>query len=427
MGNKTAESAETAKPVQAASPDNEDERGENEQAAHAATPAKDGDKLVNYLTMFGHLCSDINQGALSAVLPFLVAFNGYSYFEVTMLLFFSNIASAVIQPLFGWIGDRRACPWFMAVGVFLAGLGMFGIGYLDDYALVLASSLVSGVGIAMFHPEGGRLANLSAGKSKAGGMSIFAVGGSIGFFVGPTLCAIFLTAFGMHGTLVFLVPAVLCPAVLLVFERRFKALGIASQHVGAGEGIATPPERWGRFSLLMVVLSLRSIIGYGLVAFVPLFVMGVLGHDETTSSLVLSAFSIVGAVATFLSGRASDAAGPHRLLIACLAFTAVLFAAFSQAGTLAVAVALALALAVSSDLCHPSTVALGMSYVPRHLGMASGISYGVTVCVGGVAEPFLGMAGDNVGLPAVMLILAGITVVALALSVVCARIDKTRP
>ena len=392
-------------------------------------PARDGDKVVNYLTMFGHLCSDINQGALSAVLPFLVACNGYSYFEVTLLLFFSNIASAVIQPLFGWIGDRRACPWFMAVGVFLAGLGMFGIGYLDDYALVLASSLVSGVGIAMFHPEGGRLANLSAGKSKAGGMSIFAVGGSIGFFVGPTLCAIFLTAFGMHGTLVFLVPAVLCPVVLLAFERRFKALGIAAQHVAKGEGDGTgaPPERWGRFSLLMVVLSLRSIIGYGLVAFVPLFVMGVLGHDETTSSLVLSAFSIVGAVATFLSGRASDAADPHRLLIVCLAFTAVLFAAFSQAGTLAVAVALALALAVSSDLCHPSTVALGMSYVPRHLGMASGISYGVTVCVGGVAEPFLGMAGDAVGLPAVMLILAGITVVALVLAVVCTRVDKPRP
>ncbi len=407
------------------SPKKEDRasKKDNSQAA-GGTPKKatekDGDKVVNYLTMFGHLCSDINQGALSAVLPFLVAYNGYSYFEVTMVLFFSNIASAVIQPLFGWIGDRHACPWFMAVGTFLAGLGMFGIGYLGNYSLVLVSALVSGIGIAMFHPEGGRLANLSAGKSKARALSIFAVGGSTGFFVGPTLCAIFLTAFGMHGTAVFLVPAIICPIVLLFFERRFKALGVAVQRSSGSKEDATP-ERWGAFSLLMVVLSLRSIISYGLLAFIPLFVMNVIGCDETTSSLVLSAFSVAGAVATFLSGRASDAMGSYKLLIVCLISTIILCAAFSQAATLAIAIALALLLAISSDICHPSTIAIGMSYVPHHLGMASGISYGVTVCVGGVAEPFLGMAGDSLGLPAVMLILAAITAVATVLSIIVWR------
>ena len=78
----------------------------------------EGDKLANYLTMLGHLCADINQGALSAILPFLVVGAGYSYLEATMLLFASNIASGIIQPLFGWLGDRHPCPWFMALGVF---------------------------------------------------------------------------------------------------------------------------------------------------------------------------------------------------------------------------------------------------------------------------------------------------------------------
>ena len=67
----------------------------------------EGDKLANYLTMLGHLCADINQGALSAILPFLVVGAGYSYLEATMLLFASNIASGIIQPLFGWLGDRH--------------------------------------------------------------------------------------------------------------------------------------------------------------------------------------------------------------------------------------------------------------------------------------------------------------------------------
>ena len=57
-----------------------------------ALRADTGDKLANYLTMLGHLCSDINQGALSAILPFLVVGSGYTYFEATMLVFAANTA-----------------------------------------------------------------------------------------------------------------------------------------------------------------------------------------------------------------------------------------------------------------------------------------------------------------------------------------------
>ena len=222
------------------------------------------DKLVNYLCMTGHICADINQGALSATLPFLVMYDGYSYTAVAGLVFAANIASAVIQPLFGAIGDHRACPWFMALGVFLAGLGMCGLGFFDAYWTVLASAMVSGIGVAMFHPEGGRLSNLAAGARKANGMSIFAVGGNIGFFVGPLMAAVFLTAFGMHGTLAFLFPTTICAIVLLAFNKRFLSLGIAKNSTTQKDA---KPERWGNFALAMGVLSVpidRRIRTYGI-------------------------------------------------------------------------------------------------------------------------------------------------------------------
>ena len=386
-----------------------------------AISAKQGDKLANYLTMVGHMCSDINQGALSAVLPFLVVAHGFSYAAVAMLVFAANLASAVIQPLFGWIGDRKPCPWFMALGIFLAGLGMCGIGFLEDYWAIVASAMVSGIGVAMFHPEGGRLANLAATGTKAGGMSIFAVGGNIGFFVGPILTAAFLTAFGLHGTLVFLFPATACAIVLLAFNRRFKALGTSDKAAAADAG---QREHWGKFSLVMGVLSARSIVEYGLLAFIPLFLLGVLGQPEALSSLTISAFSIAGALSTVLSGRASGRFGAHRLMIVCFAACAALIAAFAFNASVPVAIAIAMLLAVFSDLFYPSTVALGMSYVPRHLGTASGMSYGVAIAVGGIAEPFLGMAGDAVGLVPVMLALAGVCLVGTVLGFVVARADR---
>ena len=391
-------------------------------AAPADGTAADGaDKLANCLAGLGHMCSDINQGAISAVLPFLVAAYGYDYTSVAMLVFAANAASAVIQPLFGAIGDKHPSPWFMALGVFLAGLGMTLVGFVGSYWLVLASAMLSGVGVAMFHPEGGRLANLAAGTRKENGMSIFAVGGNVGFFVGPLLTAGSLTLLGMRGTIVFIVPAMACAIVLLAFNRRFAALGGAQ---AAREKATGREEKWGRFWGVMGVLSGRSIIEYGLLAFIPLFLMGVMGQGEAASSSVLSAFAVFGAVSTFFSGRASERFGTHKLMIVCMALTAVLLATFALNSSLAFAIALAMLLAVACDLYYPSTVALGMSYVPGHLGTASGISYGVVVAAGGIAEPFLGMAGDAIGLAPVMLILAAVAAAATVGCIALRHVDE---
>lgn len=394
-------------------------------AKQGATIDGNGDKLANYLTMAGRICSDINQGALSAILPFLVVGSGYTYFEATMLVFAANIASAVIQPLFGWLGDKRPSPWFMALGVFLAGLGMAGIGYAQSYWHVVASATASGIGVAMFHPEGGRLSNLAAGARKGNGMSIFAVGGNIGFFVGPILCATFLTAFGLHGTAVFLIPAAACSVVLLCFNGRFKRLGVAAEKAGGGSGAR---ERWDLFGLVMGMLSLRSVLTYGLMAFIPLFLVGELGQTEALGSAALSAFAIAGAAATALSGRTAEKTGALRLAIACCAVEGAGIVAFVLNDVVAVAIAITLVLAVALDLFYPSTVALGMGYLPRHLGMASGLSYGVAVCVGGAAEPLLGSAGDAAGLVPVMLALAAVAFAGAALGLLLKHLqDKAAP
>lgn len=129
-----------------------------------------------FVLMGGHICVDAAQGGLASVLPFLVIQSGFSYTEITALVLASNIASAVIQPLFGLMGDKKARPWLMSVGVALAGLGIALVDVLKSYWLVVLAAMVSGVGNAMLHPEGARLAYLAGGDDKAMSMSIFSVG-----------------------------------------------------------------------------------------------------------------------------------------------------------------------------------------------------------------------------------------------------------
>lgn len=337
----------------------------------AAQRTANNNRKYSYLLMTAHLCDDLNQGALVAVMPFLVLHGGYSYAEVTALLLASNAASAVIQPFFGWLGDKKARPWLMALGIFLAGIGMVGVGVLPNYWLILASAMVSGIGVAMFHPEAGRLASLVAGQKKGTGMSIFAVGGKLGFTFGPLVTAAALTVWGLAGTIVFIFPAALASVVLLGFNRTFLELGTKEQ---AAVDAMAPADDWRGFAFVM------------------------------------------GAVGTIASGWAGQKLGAKRLIIVSYAIVAVLVVIFAFNTSLVFALVLIMLLAVSEDISYPSAVALGQSFVPHHLGMASGISFGVMVCIGGVASPILGLVGDAAGLQVVMLLVAVIAIIGIIIA-----------
>lgn len=379
------------------------------------------DRRYSYLMMIAHLCDDLNQGALVAVIPFLVLHNGYSYAEVTALLLASNAASAIIQPLFGWLGDKKPRPWLMAAGIFLAGIGMAGVGVLPNYPLIMASAMLSGIGVAMFHPEGGRLGNLTAGEQKGKGMSIFAVGGKLGFTFGPLVATAAITLWGLPGTLIFIIPSTLCAAILL---SQNKALLSYSNPDKQSSDDSLYQDNWVGFGFVMGAISCRSIMHYAFLSFIPLFLVYNLGQEEAFASSVISLFALVCAVGTIASGWAGQLLGAKKLIIVSYACVAIEVVIFAFNGSLIVALILIALLALTCDISYPSAVAMGQSFVPHHLGMASGLSFGVMVCIGGLMTPVFGLIGDYFGLQVVMLC---VTAIALLGIIITLFIPKNRP
>lgn len=379
------------------------------------------DRRYSYLMMIAHLCDDLNQGALVAVIPFLVLHNGYSYAEVTALLLASNAASAIIQPLFGWLGDKKPRPWLMAAGIFLAGIGMAGVGVLPNYPLIMASAMLSGIGVAMFHPEGGRLGNLTAGEQKGKGMSIFAVGGKLGFTFGPLVATAAITLWGLPGTLIFIIPSTLCAAILL---SQNKALLSYSNPDKQSSDDSLYQDNWVGFGFVMGAISCRSIMYYAFLSFIPLFLVYNLGQEEAFASSVISLFALVCAVGTIASGWAGQLLGAKKLIIVSYACVAIEVVIFAFNGSLIVALILIALLALTCDISYPSAVAMGQSFVPHHLGMASGLSFGVMVCIGGLMTPVFGLIGDHFGLQVVMLC---VTAIALLGIIITLFIPKNRP
>jgi FSR family fosmidomycin resistance protein-like MFS transporter len=341
--------------------------------------------------MFGHICTDINQGALPALLPFLVLNYDFSYAMAAGLVFSANLVSAIIQPLFGHIGDRISCPWLMSLGIILAGGGLAIIGFLDTYPMIFAASLISGIGIAIFHPEGGRIANLVAGENKGSGMSIFAVGGNIGFAAGPIIASTALMAIGMKGTGILLIPAIIAAGI--IFSQNGKLKSFVSKTIE--ESVSQHgSDRWSAFSLVVVLLSLRSIVFYALTTFIPLFCVVVLLRTEFFGSVMLVIFSVAGGIATLLGGGFADRFGFMKIIIIASIILCPSLLIFSLVENVVLVIALVPLLAIGVNFGYSVTVALGQHFLPSRLGFASGISYGVAVCIGGLFAPVIGFIGD---------------------------------
>src|SRR5690348_10942869 len=161
-----------------------------------------------------HVADDIYQGAVPALLPFMVAERQYSYAAVTGLMFASTFLSSLTQPLFGIWVDRRQVTWLIPGGLFVAGLGVALAGVSGSYPVTWLVLALSGLGVAAFHPGASRAVRLAVGKS-ATGMSLFALGGIIGLALGPAIVTPVVLARGLGGTPLLVIPAAAMALVLV--------------------------------------------------------------------------------------------------------------------------------------------------------------------------------------------------------------------
>ena len=133
----------------------------------------------------GHFLTDLCQGTVPALLPFLVMERHFSYTAAASLVFAISASSSVVQPLFGQVADRLALAWLLPASILLTGAGLAFGAQATTFALVLVGIRLEWPGGSGFHPEAARQAYLASGDRRATGMSWFTVGGVVGFRPGP--------------------------------------------------------------------------------------------------------------------------------------------------------------------------------------------------------------------------------------------------
>jgi MFS transporter, FSR family, fosmidomycin resistance protein len=362
----------------------------------------------------GHLFTDLNQGAVAALLPFLISERDISLTAAGALVFAATVSSSVVQPLFGVFSDRRPIPALMPLGVLLAGVGMALVGVVQGYLQIFLCIVLSGIGVAAFHPESARFANYVSGSRRARGMSLFSVGGNAGFALGPVVATPLVLAFDLPGTLFLALPAAIMAAALFYEVPRMRRF--APEEFGNG-GEDRPPasEHWGPFARMIGVVAVRSFVYFGLVAFVASYYERVLGTSPAFGNTALTVMLFGGAAGTLVMGPLADRFGRRAVVAASMLSLPPLILGFTLSGPYTGMVLLAL-IGAATVGTFGVTVVMGQEYLPGRIGLAAGITMGLSIGLGGVGAPLLGFLADESGLPTAMLAIAALPVLGLLLT-----------
>lgn len=329
----------------------------------------------------GHLVTDLQAGALPIVLPHLKELFTLSYSQLAAIVLTQNITSSVIQPVFGYITDKRSMPVLLPFCAAMAGAGFAAIGWVSSYSLILLTVIIIGIASATYHPQASKTVNfLSDENSKAKNMGIFSLGGNAGMAVGSILMT-FLIGLqdGIHNTMYFILPGLLVFGLMMKYMPDYKRVNAEHSLKKAAVQIKAASEKLsytGMFILLFFIF-MRSTIHTGLSTYLPLFFMKFRGSEAIFASALVSAFLLGGVAGTEIG-----------------AMLAVVASGFFIIGSFA------------------TTIVLAQTMLPDNVGMAAGLTIGFSVGMGGFGVTILGFIADNFGLPLVMQIVTWLPVAA---------------
>lgn len=346
----------------------------------------------------GHLATDINQGALPALLPFFIAEHNLSYTAAAGIVFAANMASTVVQPLFGHAADRFSKPWLLPVGLFLAGLGLSLTGISSNYRWIFMWAIVSGIGIAAYHPEAARMVHLAAGDKKGTAMSLFGIGGTSGFAIGPIIAATALMQWGLKGTLVLMAPV---SVMALIMSTQLSMAAVPERTAVekiAISGAETLNEDWPSFARLTVTVIGRAILFYGLNTFIPLYWVHVFHKSKAAGGMAFAIYAGSGVLGTLLGGNMADRIGRKKVMLFCFFSLSVLLPVLIWVKDVRIATFLLVPIGLMLYGTYSPAIVLGQRYLPNRIGLSSGVTIGVAVAIGGGAAPVIGKIADLYGI-----------------------------
>jgi FSR family fosmidomycin resistance protein-like MFS transporter len=334
---------------------------------------------------------------LPAILPLLIANNGYSYLAAGLLVTAYNVTSSFTQPLVGWLSDTRGFSISISISILVSAVFVALMGITQNYYMVMILAIIAALGHACFHPTALSLVNRLCIRENRGRItSYFVVGGNFGYAIGPLLTGLLVFWLGLPGLLFLIVPA-----LFMVLALRYLLpggiAGACQSHAGPESGNGEAPSK-KPFVILMIVSILRAWAVFAAITFLPMFLV-TQGYDLMTAGIIMSLMLLAGVAGQVAGGHISDRIGRKEFMIFGLAGAVPFFYLFfASSGVVAITAILLFGFFLWSTFA----VAVAMSHelLPQNIGLASGMMLGLAIGFGGLGVAVNGIIADHYSLAA---------------------------
>ncbi|ASI72269.1 MFS transporter [Bacillus cereus] len=364
---------------------------------------------ILFAISFGHFLNDSMQAVVPALFPILEKTMNLSYMQVGWIAFALNMTSSIMQPVFGMYSDKKPLPFLLPLGMFSSMLGMIGLAFAPNFIIVIISVLFIGLGSAVFHPEGARVAYMAAGAKRGLAQAIYQVGGNTGNSLAPIFTALIFVPLGQIGSLGFTAFAAVGIALLIFVSNWYKnelATGAVRRKKRAAleaENAIVSTHIKFVIILLVFLTFVRSWYGAGIGNFYQFYLIEHYGLSIKNAQYFVFAFMIAGVLGTFFGGPLADRFGKKNIIVFSMLGSAPLALLLPHVSLVWV-VPLFLCIGFISSSSFSVIVVYAQELVPGKVGMVSGLIVGLAFGLGALGAVVLGKLADIYSLQFIMLL-----------------------
>jgi len=350
-----------------------------------------------------HLLNDLIQSMIPAMYPLLKEAYQLDFAQVGLITLAFQVTSSLLQPLLGYVTDRRPWPYAMVAGMASTLAGLLGLAFAVSYPMVLVSAALVGLGSAVFHPEATRMARHAAAGQQGFAQGIFQIGGHAGYSMGPLLAAAIVAPRGQSSLAWISIVALVAMVLMAWTGSRYAEMRRTQVAAGSGriaERIRSPLPAstvMSAMAILIVLLLSKNAYTAAFTSYYTFYLIERFGVGVQLSQIMLFIYLVVGALGVIAGGMIGDRIGRDRIIwisiLGSLPFALLLpYADLFWTGVLSVIISLIMASAFSSILIF------AIDLVPHRVGLVGGLFYGLAFGLGGIAAAGLGLLADKIGI-----------------------------
>jgi FSR family fosmidomycin resistance protein-like MFS transporter len=352
---------------------------------------------ILFTISFSHLLNDMMQSVIPAIYPLLKDSYHLSFTQIGLITFTFQLTASLLQPFVGHFTDKTPRPYSLAIGMGFTLTGLISLALAHNFATILISVSLIGMGSSVFHPESSRVAHLASGGKKGLAQSIFQLGGNAGSAIGPLLAALIVMPYGQFHIIWFGLVAILGIIVLVRVGSWYKGhLELRKKNKAAAPVVHShlPKSRViASLAILLVLIFSKYFYMASMSSYFTFYLIDKFHLSVQQSQIHLFIFLASVAVGTLLGGPLGDRFGRKYIIwisiLGVAPFTLLLpYANLFWTGVLSVIIGFILASAFSAILVYATEL------VPGKVGMIAGLFFGFAFGMGGLGSAVLGKLAD---------------------------------